>query len=285
MLKHWHSLSDIDRVKARSAATTVANYTQIGTSIGLIVGWILAQRSQRSALKIANAFKPVEQPIAVVFPNGRAGAVDLSLEAIAIISDTLKPSRFRNIATHIFYMSGASILGAVCGGLIGFGFAGRQLREDMKSMARMASALNRSVTMAEEAEQTKVDETHISPIERRNSLEKHLQTRPDPKDLKDRHILLDTNAAPSLQSAAQELERQRATDSLKKGLEKRPERDELIERNILPDSNAAPAIQGQQKELEKHMRADSLEEKMKHRPKPEELIKDGILQADEDPTK
>lgn len=106
----------------------------------------------------------------------------------------------------------------------------------------------------------------------------------------------------ALQSAAQELERQRATDSLKKGLEKRPERDELIERlstlshlwwsmtdsrvgNILPDSNAAPGIQGQQKELEKHMRADSLEEKMKHRPKPEELIKDGILQADEDPTK
>ncbi|KAL8992510.1 MAG: hypothetical protein Q9188_007568 [Gyalolechia gomerana] len=136
-----------------------------------------------------------------------------------------------------------------------------------------------------EAEQVKVDETPISPIHRHDSLEKHLQTRPDPKDLKDRHILLDTNAAPSLQSAAQDLERQRATDSLKKGLEKRPEKEELIERNILPDSTAAPGIQGQQKELEKHMRADSLEEKMKNRPKPEELIKEGILQANEDPTK
>ncbi|KAL8703839.1 MAG: hypothetical protein Q9201_002989 [Fulgogasparrea decipioides] len=139
--------------------------------------------------------------------------------------------------------------------------------------------------MAEEVEQLKVDETPISPIERRDSLEKHLQMRPDAKDLKDRHILLDTNAAPALQSAAQDLERQRATDSLKKGLEKRPERGELVERNILPDSNAAPAIQGQQRELERHMRADSLEEKMKHRPKPEELIKEGILQADEDPRK
>ncbi|KAL8719979.1 MAG: hypothetical protein Q9225_003095 [Loekoesia sp. 1 TL-2023] len=136
-----------------------------------------------------------------------------------------------------------------------------------------------------EAEQVKVDESPISPIDRRNSLEKHLQTRPDPKDLKDRHILLDTNAAPALQSAAQDLERQRATDSLKKGLEKRPEREELVERNILPDSTAAPAIQGQQRELERHMRADSLEEKMKHRPKPEELIREGILNADEDPTK
>lgn len=32
--------------------------------------------------------------------------------------------------------------------------------------------------------------------ERRNSLERHLQTRPDMQDLKDRHILLDTKLAP-----------------------------------------------------------------------------------------
>ena len=100
--------------------------------------------------------------------------------------------------------------------------------------------------MAGDTEEKLVDETPLSPIERRASIEKHLQTRPDPRDLKDRHILLDTNAAPyvvpnmrhclvkigcrALQSTAQDLERQRATDSLKKGLEKRPERDELIER-------------------------------------------------------
>jgi len=46
-----------------------------------------------------------------------------------------------------------------------------------------------------------IDETPISPSRpgyhiRQNSLEKHLQTRPDPKELKERHILLDTNAAP-----------------------------------------------------------------------------------------
>lgn len=124
----------------------------------------------------------------------------------------------------------------------------------------------------------------------------------------------------ALQSVAQDLERQLATDSLKKGLEKRPERAELVEstcdvsiplspnrhvseenlhlgfallltrtyslsENILPDSTAAPALQGHQKELEKHMRADSLEQKIQHRPKPEELIREGILGADEDPTK
>ncbi|KAI9840928.1 MAG: hypothetical protein M1837_001107 [Sclerophora amabilis] len=129
------------------------------------------------------------------------------------------------------------------------------------------------------------DETPISPVQRRDSLEKHLQQRPDPQDLKEKNILLDTNAAPSLQAAAHELERQRATDSLKKGLEKRPERDELVERNILPDSTAAPTLQGHQKELEKHMRADSLNEKIANRPKPDELVKDGILEADENPMK
>lgn len=46
-----------------------------------------------------------------------------------------------------------------------------------------------------------IDETPISPVRpashvRQNSLEKHLQHRPDPKELKERHILLDTNAAP-----------------------------------------------------------------------------------------
>lgn len=153
-----------------------------------------------------------------------------------------------------------------------------------------------------------VDDSPISPIERRNSLEKHLQMRPDAKDLKERHILLDTTAAPyvllpsvdffcwalagvvqpieerkerelgemaryagprerrrgrgwgvgkergsaeeiierreimrltdigvpsALQSAAQDLERQRATDNLRKGLEKRPEKEELVERMFL----------------------------------------------------
>jgi hypothetical protein len=44
-----------------------------------------------------------------------------------------------------------------------------------------------------------IDETPISPtrsLERRDSLEKHLQHRPDVQDLKNRHILLDTNTAP-----------------------------------------------------------------------------------------
>ncbi|KAF7586910.1 hypothetical protein BBP40_008019 [Aspergillus hancockii] len=130
-----------------------------------------------------------------------------------------------------------------------------------------------------------VDETPLSasPTERRNSLEKHLLNRPDPQDLKDRHILLDIGVAPSIQAKSQELERQRTSDSLKKHLEHRPERDELVERNILPHINAAPALQAHARELEKHMLADHLDQKMQSRPQPEDLISQGILTEDEDP--
>jgi hypothetical protein len=41
-----------------------------------------------------------------------------------------------------------------------------------------------------------IEQNIPSTHERRNSLEKHLQTRPDMQDLKNRHILLDTNVAP-----------------------------------------------------------------------------------------
>ncbi|KAL1613640.1 hypothetical protein SLS54_010394 [Diplodia seriata] len=136
-----------------------------------------------------------------------------------------------------------------------------------------------------------VDETPISPVranDRRNSLEKHLQHRPDPQDLKNRHILLDTAAAPTymadtdscdsaLQQKQLELERQKVSDNLKKGLAHRPERDELVERHILPDSNAAPALQAHQIELERNMKADNLESALKSRPAPDELVNKGIL--------
>lgn len=67
-----------------------------------------------------------------------------------------------------------------------------------------------------ETAEVAVDTASPSVLERRNSLEKHLQMRPDEQDLKDRHILLDTTAAPALQAKQAELERQRITDNLKK---------------------------------------------------------------------
>lgn len=46
-----------------------------------------------------------------------------------------------------------------------------------------------------------IDDTPLSPIERQQSLEKHLQMRPDVQDLKDKNILKDTNAAPYISSS------------------------------------------------------------------------------------
>ena len=157
--------------------------------------------------------------------------------------------------------------------------------------------------MAEEAKDAGIDNTPISPIksgsslQRRDSLEKQLQVhlppskfkaqltslsqnRPEEQDLKNRHILLDTTAAPALQAKQAELERQRITDNLRKGLEKRPEKDELVQKNILHGSSAAPALQEKQHELEMHMRANSLEKHLQSRPKPEELVKEGILKGE-----
>jgi len=146
-----------------------------------------------------------------------------------------------------------------------------------------------TTTSSNEPTAPAVDDSSISPtrtgLERRNTLEKQLTQRPDAQDLKNRHILLDTTAAPSLQAAQHELERQKIQDSLKKGLEGRPDRESLVERNILPESNAAPALQAHQRELEKHMRRDSLEKQLQSRPKPEDLIREGILEEHENPMK
>ncbi|KAK5728897.1 hypothetical protein LTR15_002038 [Elasticomyces elasticus] len=116
--------------------------------------------------------------------------------------------------------------------------------------------------MAEQEANDAVDRSPIAQLERRNSLEKFLQGRPEAQELKNRHILLDTTSAPTLQ-----------------GLEKRPEREDLVEKNILANSTAAPSLQEKQRELQMHMRANSLEKHLQTRPKPEELVKEGILQG------
>ena len=53
-----------------------------------------------------------------------------------------------------------------------------------------------AIMATDEPSTSATDETPISPVERVNSLEKHLQTRPEAQDLKNRNILHDTSAAP-----------------------------------------------------------------------------------------
>ncbi|POS87777.1 hypothetical protein EPUL_000372 [Erysiphe pulchra] len=88
-----------------------------------------------------------------------------------------------------------------------------------------------------------IDETSISksnnpvsPI-RQSSLEKHLQQRPNAQELKDRHILLSTSAAPSLQGQQKELERKMRADSLNDKIAKRPNPEDLVKKGILTDAD------------------------------------------------
>lgn len=59
---------------------------------------------------------------------------------------------------------------------------------------------SKTMTDSTQGSSAVIDETSISlkrpNHQRQDSLEKHLQNRPDPKELKEKHILLDTNAAP-----------------------------------------------------------------------------------------
>ncbi|KAF5629734.1 uncharacterized protein FTJAE_8483 [Fusarium tjaetaba] len=110
--------------------------------------------------------------------------------------------------------------------------------------------------MADTEQQPKlVDESPISPVERRNSLEAHLKHRPE------RSELVDSQESLTLHPCAYNTD-MRQTE------------------NILPASTAAPGLQAHQKELEKHMLEDKLNDKISHRPDPEDLIKEGVLHDD-----
>src|SRR5690242_9531174 len=100
------------------------------------------------------------------------------------------------------------------------------------------TAIPTLTTTAQDDDAAPIDTTPISPTkqpETAEQLARRLAHRPEAQDLKNRGILHDTTAAPAIQQAQHELERQRAADALKKGLEKRPEKEELVERNILPE--------------------------------------------------
>ncbi len=68
-----NTLNTSDRVKAESAWHTLPKFMAAGAPLGLGVGILLAIRHRRVNSKIANAFRPAEQPVSVKFANGREG--------------------------------------------------------------------------------------------------------------------------------------------------------------------------------------------------------------------
>ncbi|TPX07243.1 uncharacterized protein E0L32_010837 [Thyridium curvatum] len=85
-----------------------------------------------------------------------------------------------------------------------------------------------------------VDEAPISPVERRNSLEQHLQHRPDRSELVERNILPASTAAPGLQAHQKELERSMRADTLNEKIAHRPSPEELLKKGVLDEDPRSP---------------------------------------------
>ncbi|KAF9876914.1 hypothetical protein CkaCkLH20_05760 [Colletotrichum karsti] len=86
-------------------------------------------------------------------------------------------------------------------------------------------------------QQAAVDETPISPSrgERKNSLEAHLQHRPDRAELVEKNILPASNAAPSLIAHQKELEMHMRADTLNDKLSHRPDPEKLVAEGVLKE--------------------------------------------------
>ncbi|RGP77404.1 rpel repeat [Fusarium longipes] len=80
-----------------------------------------------------------------------------------------------------------------------------------------------------------VDESPISPVERRNSLEAHLKHRPERSELVEKNILPASTAAPGLQAHQKELEKHMLEDKLNDKISHRPDPESLIKEGVLRD--------------------------------------------------
>jgi len=99
--------------------------------------------------------------------------------------------------------------------------------------------------MAEQSQPTAVDQTPISPVRadnaaRRNSLERHLQQRPDRGELVQKNILPASTAAPGLQAQQKELAKHMRADSLNDKIAHRPPPEELIKKGLLDEDPRSP---------------------------------------------
>lgn len=66
-------LSADDRARLKTAASRVTNYTTVGSLLGLGLGAAMAYRIHTNRVALYNAFKMVNRPVEVIFPNGRRG--------------------------------------------------------------------------------------------------------------------------------------------------------------------------------------------------------------------
>ncbi|KAH8169077.1 RPEL repeat domain-containing protein [Sarocladium implicatum] len=88
-----------------------------------------------------------------------------------------------------------------------------------------------------------VDDTPISGrpnVERKNSLEAHLQSRPERSELVEKNILPESTAAPGLQAHQKELKRHMLEDQLNDKISHRPDPEALIKDGVLQEDPRSP---------------------------------------------
>ncbi|PWN25448.1 hypothetical protein BDZ90DRAFT_255716 [Jaminaea rosea] len=117
--------------------------------------------------------------------------------------------------------------------------------------------------------------------EEKARLDALLKNRPEAKELQDKNILPNSNAAPSLLAKQEELRKAQLEDRLADRIEHRPDRAELERLGILKSgsSSIAPGLQAKQEELRKAQLEDRLERELEKRPERTELEERGILKG------
>ncbi|KAF4974725.1 hypothetical protein FZEAL_8395 [Fusarium zealandicum] len=116
-----------------------------------------------------------------------------------------------------------------------------------------------------EQQQPQVDDAPISPVQRKNSLENHLQHRPERSEL--------IEIRPPNRKHPPSLNRSARPPSPSEGGESSHHAQPFAA--LEPHLADVPPLQ-----LQKHMLEDKLNDKISHRPDPEELIKEGVLHDD-----
>ncbi|KAK5940216.1 hypothetical protein PMZ80_007636 [Knufia obscura] len=127
------SLTESDRQKLKSAASTVSTATMIGTLAGLSLGAYFAFKVRSNRRKMFQAFRATEKPTHVRFASGRE-------EAIPDISPLVKPSTFGDFLTYTLFASGGVLLGGETGLLIGGATAKRSITSDPETKQRIENA-------------------------------------------------------------------------------------------------------------------------------------------------
>jgi len=115
----------------------------------------------------------------------------------------------------------------------------------------------------------------------RNDLEYNMTKDKVSKGLKQRGTAqeagVDTSIAPAIQGAKNDLEYNMTKDKVSKGLKQRKSQSDAVSKGIIKHNNVAPALRRQSSELENALKTDKLNKGLRNRASMEQLQSTGII--------